>query len=269
MAVRKVKNLLTGLAPTDAEVDGRDHGRRGRPADADQRLDDRRQTRPIFQAKMIGFFRNFFQQTGFPPTDDFKMQLLMNGGFDFGPLGTGAVGDDASPRLVQNLQDSFALTAWQLVADGRPFTEVLTTQRFMMTTALKSLYLQIEMPNDEPYSSFGSSSSTQAGLEDRHERQRHPARGHAEPDRAPTTWSSTTSRRRRAGGFTICPNCHGMAMVRRLRRLEAVHGRLLAAVPAPASASRRADRSPATRRCFEHASKPYLHDRRHHRLAAG
>ena len=96
---------------------------------------------------MVGFFRNVFQQTGFTPTEDFKLQLLTNGGFDFGG-GTRAVGDDAFPRLVQNLQDSFAMTAWQLVKEGRPFTEVLTTQRFVMTTALKSLYIQIEMPAD-------------------------------------------------------------------------------------------------------------------------
>jgi hypothetical protein len=95
---------------------------------------------------MIGFFRNMFQQTGFTPTEDFKIQLLQNGGFDFG--NTRNVGDDAFPRLVQNLQDSFAMTAWALVKEGRPFTETLTTTRFQMTTALKSLYVQIEMPND-------------------------------------------------------------------------------------------------------------------------
>ena len=73
---------------------------------------------PLFRGKMIVFFRNAFQQTGFTPTDDFKPQLLENGGFDFGPLGTGAVGDDVFFKLVQNLQDSFAITAWQLIAEG-------------------------------------------------------------------------------------------------------------------------------------------------------
>src|SRR5207302_4602441 len=87
-----------------------------------------------FRDKMVFFFRNAFEQTAFTPTEDFKLQLLQNGGFDFGPLGTGAVGDDAFARLVANIQDSFAMTAWQLVAEGRPFTDVLTTQKFMMTT---------------------------------------------------------------------------------------------------------------------------------------
>ena len=100
---------------------------------------------------MVGFFRNAFQQTGFTPTEDFKIAAAANGGFDFGPGGARLAGDDAFPRLVQNLQDSFAKTAWQLVQEGRPFTEVLTTNRFVMTTALKSLYIQIEMPADAPF----------------------------------------------------------------------------------------------------------------------
>ena len=40
------------------------------------------------------------------------------------------------------------MTAWQLVKEGRPFTETLTTRRFVMTTALKSLYIQVEMTPD-------------------------------------------------------------------------------------------------------------------------
>ena len=114
-------------------------------------------TQPYFQAKMLTFFRNAFQQTGFVPTEDFKAQLLENGGFDFGPVGYR--GDDAFARIVQNLRDSIALTAWQTISEGRPLTDLLTTQRFMMTTALKSLYLQIEMPNDQPYSFAVSSAN--------------------------------------------------------------------------------------------------------------
>lgn len=106
---------------------------------------------PLFRAKLLVFFKNAFQQTGFTPTEDFKPQLLENGGFDFGPFGRTAVGDDAFTRLVQNLEESFARTALQLVTEKRPLSEVLTTRRFMMTTGLKSLYLQIEMPNDQPF----------------------------------------------------------------------------------------------------------------------
>jgi hypothetical protein len=150
-AVRKVKNLLTGLAPTDAEIATvTKSGAAGLQGLIDTWMTDPA-AQPFFRDKMLFFFRNTFQQTAFTPTEDFKPQLLQNGGFDFGPFGTSAVGDDAFARLVQNLQDSFALTAWQLVADGRPFTDTLTTQKYMMTTGLKSLYLQIEMPNDQPF----------------------------------------------------------------------------------------------------------------------
>jgi hypothetical protein len=156
-AVRKVKNLITGLPPTDAEIATvTTSGQMGLQTLINGWMSDTT-TSPMFKTKMVTFFRNFFQQTGFQATEDFKIQLLQNGGFDFGPLGTAAVGDDAFYRLVQNLEDSFALTAWQLVAEGRPFTEVLTTQRFMMTTGLKSLYVQVETVPDAP---FGNTSST-------------------------------------------------------------------------------------------------------------
>ena len=146
-ATSKVKNLLTGMPVTDDDVSK--VTMRGAAAlqelIATWMVDPN--TQPAVEAKMVGFFRNMFQQTGFIPTEDFKLQLLQNGGFDFGGS-TRNVGDDAFPRLVQNLQDSFALTAWQLVKEGRPFTETLTTTRFRMTTALKSLYVQVEMPAD-------------------------------------------------------------------------------------------------------------------------
>ena len=149
---RKVKNLLVGLACTDADIATiNQSGIAGLKSLINTWMTDAT-FEPFFQGKMVGFFRNAFQQVGFVPTEDFKPQLLENGGFDFGPLGASAVGDDAFARIVQNLQDSFALTALQTVIEGRPFTDVVTTQRFMMTTALKSLYLQIEMPNDQPYS---------------------------------------------------------------------------------------------------------------------
>src|SRR6478609_4678611 len=125
VAVRKVKNLLTGMPPSDEDVAlVTANGAAGL-----QMLVSTWQTtdpyKDLFEGKMIGFLRNAFQQTGFTPTEDFKIQLLQNGGFDFGPFGTSAVGDDAFPRLVQNLQDSFAKTAWQLVKKNRPFTETL------------------------------------------------------------------------------------------------------------------------------------------------
>jgi len=146
-ATSKVKNLLTGMPVTDDDVAKVTmKGAAGLQELISTWMTDM-QLQNAVQAKMVGLFRNMFQQTGFVPTEDFKLQLLQNGGFDFGGS-TRNIGDDAFPRLVQNLQDSFALTAWQLVKEGRPFTETLTTTRFRMTTALKSLYIQIEMPAD-------------------------------------------------------------------------------------------------------------------------
>src|SRR4030095_479194 len=154
-ATSKVKNLLTGQPVTDDDVAKVTM----KGAAGLQELVNTWQTTDPYQGqvavKMVGFFRNMFQQTGFIPTEDFKIQLLQNGGFDFGGS-TRNVGDDAFPRLVQNLQDSFALTAWQLVKEGRPFTEVLTTNKFVMTTALKSLYIQVEMPADAPFNNGGA-----------------------------------------------------------------------------------------------------------------
>ena len=143
-SVRKVKNLLTGMTPTDDEIAAVTmNGVHGLQTLIDGWMADPT-LQPNFREKMLLLFRNSFQQTGFNPAEDFKPQLLTNGGFDFATT----PGDDIFLRLVQNIEDSFALTAWQLVADGRPFSEVLTTTRFMMTTALKATYLQIEMPRD-------------------------------------------------------------------------------------------------------------------------
>ena len=158
---RKIKDLLVGMPCSDAEVNTVETMG---PAGLQQLIitwETGSTYQPLFQGKMIPFFRNLFQQVGFTPTDDFKPQLLENGGFDFGPLGTGAVGDDVYFKLVQNLQDSFAMTAWQMVKEGtEPFSDVLTTKRFVMTTGLMSLYTQIEMPDDEPYNFSGGANTT-------------------------------------------------------------------------------------------------------------
>jgi hypothetical protein len=155
--LRKVKGLLTGLAPTEEEV-----SLVSSAPDPQQALKglidtwtsvDHPEFYRFFYDKMLVFFTNTFQQTGFTPTEDFKPQLLENGGFDLGPIGV--FGDDGFPKLVQNLQQSFARTALHLMENDRPFTEVLTTRELMMTTALMSLYIQIEMPNDQPFNFRG------------------------------------------------------------------------------------------------------------------
>lgn len=110
--LRKVKGLLTGLAPTEEEVQTVLQAQD--PAEALRGLIDGwiavgSPTYEFFKAKMIFFFTNAFQQKGFTPTEDFKPQLLENAGFDLGPLGV--YGDVAFPTLVKNLEESFARTA--------------------------------------------------------------------------------------------------------------------------------------------------------------
>jgi hypothetical protein len=157
---RKVKDLLLGTACTDDDVSTvASMGAAGLQQLIVSWMTDTT-TQAQFQGKIVPFFRNLFQQTGFTATQDFKNQLLQNGGFDFGPFGTSAVGDDVYFKLVQNLQDSFALTAWQMVLEGDPFTDAITTQKFVMTTGLKSVYEQIEMPDDEPYNFSGGRNAT-------------------------------------------------------------------------------------------------------------
>jgi hypothetical protein len=246
VAVRKVKTLLTGMAPTDEDVAlVTSTGAAGL-----QQLVSSWQTtdpyREMFSAKMIGFFRNAFQQTGFTPTEDFKIQLLQNGGFDFGPFGTSAVGDDAFPRLVQNLQESFARTAWQLVQEGRPFTEVLTTNRFVMTTALKSLYIQVEMPADAPFNNGNAQpawtvdySGTAIPLEQALENM-------VFSDEAPVSGRNSVG----GGSFPTCAGGTGAA-TGTFNGTSLLFQRLLGFTP----------RYPFTGNgvmCYEHASKPYF-----------
>jgi len=246
VAVRKVKNLLTGMPPSDEDVAlVTNNGAAGL-----QMLVSTWQTtdpyKDLFEGKMIGFLRNAFQQTGFTPTEDFKVQLLQNGGFDFGPFGTSAVGDDAFPRLVQNLQDSFAHTAWQLVKENHSFTDTLTTNRFVMTTALKSLYIQIDMPADAP---FGNQSAQPAWTVD--------YSGNAIPiesalqnfvfsDEAPTSGRSMVG----GGSFPTCAGGTGAA-TGMFNGTSLLFQRLLGFTP----------RYPFTGNgvmCYEHASKPYF-----------
>ena len=202
---------------------------------------------------MVGFFRNAFQQTGFTPTEDFKLQLLTNGGFDFGPGGARLAGDDAFPRLVQNLQDSFAKTAWQIVQEGRPFTEVLTTNRFVMTTALKSLYIQVEMPADAP---FNNGSAMPAWKLD--------YSGNPIPiEQAISTMTSATRRPRPATATASSPNCRGGATVAAadFRGTSRIFQRLLGFTPQfPFSGS------PT---CGEQRVEALLHGRRCQRLGLG
>jgi hypothetical protein len=119
----KVKNLLTGLAPTAAELTA---------VTADPKalrgLIDQWMALPQFQTKMLVFFRNAFQQA--QVDNSTLLDQLGNRGI--------ASNGPTLQRLLVNIQESFARTAYQLVATNKPFNGAIDTHSYMMTTALAS-----------------------------------------------------------------------------------------------------------------------------------
>jgi hypothetical protein len=128
-AVAKVKNLVTGLPPTDAEV-----ATVSRNPDALRALVHEWMGLPEYAGKMRSFFVNAFQQDQFSFRD---LTFQFHGGIPFDA-------PEDVPLILEDLRESFARTAMQLVAEGAPFTSVMTTRRFMMTPALMALYAVLD-----------------------------------------------------------------------------------------------------------------------------
>jgi hypothetical protein len=122
--VAKVKNILVGQAPTDAEISAV----RNDPNALSGLIGGWMQT-PEYDAKMLVFFELAFQQTQISGADFSDL---------ISPRGFG--GDAGQFALVQNVRESFARSVLELVKEGRPFTEAFTTHRLMMTPALMMLY---------------------------------------------------------------------------------------------------------------------------------
>jgi hypothetical protein len=122
--VAKVKNLLVGLPPSDAEI----AEVTADPA-ALRALIDGWMKLPEYEQKMRVFFELAFQQTQITAIDFIDLVP---------PRGLG--GGRTIPLLVQNVRESFARTVMQLIAEGRPLTDAFTTRRLMMTPALMELY---------------------------------------------------------------------------------------------------------------------------------
>ncbi len=126
----KVKNLLVGLPPTNDEVAAVS----GDPAQL-KTLIQGWMALPQYTQKMLRFFELAFQQTQIS-TADF--------GDQFTPKQI-SVNGTTTPPLLQNLQESFARTVLELIAEGKPLSEAMTTRTFMMTTALKELYAFLDV----------------------------------------------------------------------------------------------------------------------------
>jgi len=120
-SVTKVKNLLTGLAPTQAEIDSvkADPKALGALVDAWMKL-------PAYSEKMEIFFADAFQQSQASQTS-FKT-VIDDGTFT------------PNDGLLLNFRQSFAKTMTELVKQGHPFTEAATTTSYMMTTAMMTYY---------------------------------------------------------------------------------------------------------------------------------
>src|SRR4051794_10899572 len=121
-AVRKVKGLLTGLPVTAEELAAvRADGR------ALATLIDGWMATPQFRDRMLTFFQQAFQQTQTDVGDYVDM------------LGKAPTSSQYGKVLVRSIEESFARTALALVAANRPFTDVATTDTFMLNPPLMEL----------------------------------------------------------------------------------------------------------------------------------
>ncbi len=123
--VAKVKNLLVGLPPTDDEIQQvvSDPSQLATLIAGWQQL-------PEYTTKMLRFFELAFQQTQITAADfadqAYPRQIATNQNFQ--------------GLLLQNMQESFARTMLELVAQNQPITQAVTTHQLMMTTAMKEVY---------------------------------------------------------------------------------------------------------------------------------
>lgn len=132
-ALTKVKNLLVGLPATDAEVSAVT----ANPA-ALSGLVGQWMGMPQYDAKMLAFFENAFQQSEVNVAD-LAPQFSTNPPFE-----------RTQSQFLEDLQQSFARTAMELIAEGQPFTSTMTTTRFMMTPALEGAYALLDtLPTDD------------------------------------------------------------------------------------------------------------------------
>jgi hypothetical protein len=126
--VAKVKNILVGMPPTDAEVQAvvKDPNALGGLVDGWMQTQQ-------YTDKMMVFFELAFQQT----------QITSNNFVDnIPPRGLGI--NRMNAQLVQNIRESFARTVLYLQQNGGKFTDAFTTKTIMMTPAMMELYAYLD-----------------------------------------------------------------------------------------------------------------------------
>jgi hypothetical protein len=117
----KVKDLLTGLPLQDDElqaVTANPQALRG--------LIDAWMGNVAFREKMMEFFKKAFQQTQLVPADLDEQLRLASGG----------INNNDQRAMVRSVEESFARTAMSLIDERRPFTEAVTTTKFMLNVPL-------------------------------------------------------------------------------------------------------------------------------------
>lgn len=132
----KVKTLLTGLPLDQAEL-----AELTQDPDALKSMIEGWLLLPEAQPVLERFFMLAFQQTS---GDSSALYSL----FGRSASNSGSFKNPTSPKaqdlLLQNMNESFARTAAYLVSQGRPFSEVLTTNQLMLTTAEAALLAYID-----------------------------------------------------------------------------------------------------------------------------
>jgi hypothetical protein len=126
--VAKVKNILLGRPPTDAEIAAVTADPTALGGLISGWMQD-----PAYQQKMMVFFELAFQQTQIAAVD-------------FANLATpnGLPNAPSSPLLVDNARESFARTVLALNASGGALTDAFETHQVMMTPALMQLYAYLD-----------------------------------------------------------------------------------------------------------------------------
>jgi hypothetical protein len=126
----KVKYLVSGLPLTDGELGA---------VTADPKtlatMIDGWMEKPEWRAKLRELFMQTFQQTQISDGEAYNDQ--------FGRNVADWAADDQS-RFLRTAEESFARTALALMDEGRPFTEVVTTRRFMMNPPLMAFLAYID-----------------------------------------------------------------------------------------------------------------------------
>ncbi len=121
--VTKIKDLMTGEAPSTAEI----QTVKNDPRALAGLVDGWRKGAP-YRAKLQTWLASAFQQNQIQETD-------LNDQAGVTTL-TGLIGATPTSRIKEALNTSFSMTMMQLIDEGKPFTTATTTRTFMMSTGM-------------------------------------------------------------------------------------------------------------------------------------